>query len=1209
MSNSTNVTSNNSSNNFQISSKNIGNKTSPFVDDLFKKCFNKIINNEYSKSEQYLNLISLQDEISLQQKTLFYSYKFTLIYHEKSDEDLLIKISRKLIKLLINNEDNKLITRDIKKMVVKQLYKFTTLLHKNKNYFFEYYLEQELKKFRKYYPNEKMSMELSFKINNTYKEINKMILEQQEIFKNKKYRKEYKSLKKLFIENKYNLKLEKRKVKDSCFLLSTYWVKNFIYYLNKITNEKQRNNEELDENEIDIEMSQKLFQFRKTMFLYFHEDISSEDYLKYSPSYPGPINNLSIISNCIHWFDPDPKEKYSNQYLSNKSIENDDFQIIDQDTYSIIKKIFGVNYELERKIIQNTEKEMDIEVYLLKFKILILSHELLNDNLRHLITVKKIQISKNHNIEDLKNKIIRCLNIECKSILNKYIFDNKSSQFHFILPEFNSKKSKKEIYNIINCYYNNYSTYIEKLSGKEIKENSKEKLDTFKISEEDLLIVEIENAPNKKKEGFNWFIYIKTEDDYLKCSLCQKPIYTKFNCDDCSSYIYCSQNCKDTDTKHKKHHEILDTLYKKKFALHDMLAVDIKTIITPNSNHGLTGLKNLGNTCFMNSALQCLSSCEELTKYFLLKKYKEEINKKNKNGSGGQIAKAYYSLISELWNGTNVYINPWDFRQIFVSFVKQFAGFSQQDSDEMLTFMIDNLHEDLNRVKSKPYSELNERYDYETEEEASIRWWKNHVDRENSIIVDLFHGQFKSVVKCPQCKRVNTIYDPFMHLGLPIPSPQSKIRVKYINDDLFWDTQIIIFFFNCNENTTVREIKNKILDEMEKIHKGKIYKNKIFSVEGILVDQNRNFKTVLNDENDQLMPYYLNSLEAIFYKIESRNEPNLEYFQIYVTPVLIENEKQNNNTKIKNLFYPKIFNFETTLSVREIYFHFFVYFRKLFKDLSNRNLNDFIENQKAERMKDLNDEFTEYFEVKDSIPFKLYIINNVPKKAQFSCEYCNRSCKYCAFPFKFTQNVKTIKNSQKAKRPFLLYLENLLNSENNFVKDDINSKDFKKDLITKNKDTTIYDCLEAFRTEEKLEKENSWFCSTCQKHQEAYKKLEIFRAPNILIIQLKRFKIKSENIYSGVLHNKKNDSLVIFPISNLDLRQYVVEENSKKDSIYDLCAISQHFGSLSHGHYTAFCKNLGEWYNFDDERVTKKNENDLVSKAAYILIYRKKSLN
>ena len=100
----------------------------------------------------------------------------------------------------------------------------------------------------------------------------------------------------------------------------------------------------------------------------------------------------------------------------------------------------------------------------------------------------------------------------------------------------------------------------------------------------------------------------------------------------------------------------------------------------------------------MNSAIQCLSSVEELTKYFLLKKYLEEINKSNKNGAKGKIAEAYYSLIFELWNGNSRYINPWDFRQIFVSFVKQFAGFSQQDSDEMLTFVLDSLHEDLNRV-------------------------------------------------------------------------------------------------------------------------------------------------------------------------------------------------------------------------------------------------------------------------------------------------------------------------------------------------------------------------------------------------------------------------------------------------------------------------------------------------------------------------------
>ena len=52
----------------------------------------------------------------------------------------------------------------------------------------------------------------------------------------------------------------------------------------------------------------------------------------------------------------------------------------------------------------------------------------------------------------------------------------------------------------------------------------------------------------------------------------------------------------------------------------------------------------------------------------------------------------------------------------------------------MLTFMLDTLHEDLNRVKLKPYIEMTEKGDNETDLEASTKWWKNHILRENETI-------------------------------------------------------------------------------------------------------------------------------------------------------------------------------------------------------------------------------------------------------------------------------------------------------------------------------------------------------------------------------------------------------------------------------------------------------------------------------------------
>ena len=62
----------------------------------------------------------------------------------------------------------------------------------------------------------------------------------------------------------------------------------------------------------------------------------------------------------------------------------------------------------------------------------------------------------------------------------------------------------------------------------------------------------------------------------------------------------------------------------------------------------------------------------------------------------------------------------------------------------MLKFILDSFHDDLNRNKKKIYIDLNEQEKNESDEIASKRFWNCHLKKDNSIIIDLFYGQFKN---------------------------------------------------------------------------------------------------------------------------------------------------------------------------------------------------------------------------------------------------------------------------------------------------------------------------------------------------------------------------------------------------------------------------------------------------------------------------------
>ena len=172
---------------------------------------------------------------------------------------------------------------------------------------------------------------------------------------------------------------------------------------------------------------------------------------------------------------------------------------------------------------------------------------------------------------------------------------------------------------------------------------------------------------------------------------------------------------------------------------------------------GLTGLSNLGNTCYMNSALQCLSHTAALTNYFLREEFARELNLANPLGTQGKLATYYAVMLKKLWSQNYKAIDPIQFKKAVGNFAPQFAGYQQHDSQELLAFLLDGLHEDLNRVpEPKPYVEAIEshgRDDATVAREA----WQAHRQRNRSVIVDLFQGQFRSRVTCPEadCDRVS----------------------------------------------------------------------------------------------------------------------------------------------------------------------------------------------------------------------------------------------------------------------------------------------------------------------------------------------------------------------------------------------------------------------------------------------------------------------
>eukprot|EP00743_Colponemidia_sp_Colp-15_P008212 GILK01008907.1.p1 GENE.GILK01008907.1~~GILK01008907.1.p1 ORF type:complete len:644 (+),score=55.14 GILK01008907.1:74-2005(+) len=192
------------------------------------------------------------------------------------------------------------------------------------------------------------------------------------------------------------------------------------------------------------------------------------------------------------------------------------------------------------------------------------------------------------------------------------------------------------------------------------------------------------------------------------------------------------------------------------------------------SPRGLVGLQNLGNTCFMNSVLQCLLNTPQLTSYFQSNQHSKELNTSNTT-TRGKLASAFGELVCRIKSSSKQYgvESPHEVKRCVERVAPQFCGYNQQDAQELLRVLLDGLHEDLNRVRTKPpYQELQD-LPGETDQERSDKWWRYFRERNDSFLVDVFGGQLMSVVTCSTCQHRSTAFDSFLDISLPIPRAQA----------------------------------------------------------------------------------------------------------------------------------------------------------------------------------------------------------------------------------------------------------------------------------------------------------------------------------------------------------------------------------------------------------------------------------------------------
>ncbi|KAJ7912748.1 hypothetical protein B0H13DRAFT_2006012 [Mycena leptocephala] len=644
---------------------------------------------------------------------------------------------------------------------------------------------------------------------------------------------------------------------------------------------------------------------------------------------------------------------------------------------------------------------------------------------------------------------------------------------------------------------------------------------------------------------------------------------------------------------------------------------------------GTLGLGNMGNTCFMNSALQCLAHEPEIVEYFLSNVYQEELNPDNPLGMHGAIAQAFGALLQRIWaaSGPSTSYSPREFKTQLQRFAPQFSGYQQHDSQELVAFLLDGLHEDLNRVIKKPYVE---KPDWEGGGDLELvqlaqKSWDGYMLRNDSVIVDLFQGQYQSTLVCPECQKVSITFDPFMYLTLPLPVQKKwKHIIFYVPWDI--DKPHVKVPVEIGRDASFKDLR-QLLGRWMGVPPDNLLTLEIFS-----------HKFYKNLDDGLLCGEMANSDNIVCYELPCHAQQSRTYKKQpddpIICPVYLCDYKPpppprpsystSHHYGITYFGYPTIAVIDPKQATDLDAMYDAVVGRL---ERWANNARDLFSGRSPERRRGgvetvpipiqingikVNGEVVEHpveapegditdekamivvEEEDEDIAMEVVVPDGVPVQPNMKDYGTTNSFIHSTKLESFDARLE-----EAVTHPVLLREGDILMCEFDenmkaFYFGDAHRYDDARwdqwvDFIhpefeesqreaeqKKNKGISLQDCLDEFTKEEQLGEDDLWYCPRCKKHQQATKKFDLWKAPDVLVVHLKRFS------NSRTLRDKI-DAFIDFPVEGLDLGDMIGERAAAKRLIAEAPY------ALNHSNQ--------KWYHFDDSY----NAN------AYLLFYRRRT--